>query len=109
MFGGYQIVNIDVDLAENPQPTIDGIYDTCNVDKIIMLKNINLNKVKSTCFKTRLKSTSFKTEINVDIETYLFKIILLLIKQRKEIFKIKGKFNEQSSNNRIIKNINVKH
>ena len=70
---------------------------------------INLNKVKSTCFKTRLKNTALKTEIHIDIETYLFKIIYLLIKRRKEIFKIKEKFNEQSSNNRIIKNFNVKH
>lgn len=70
---------------------------------------INLNKVKSTCFKTRLKNTPLKTEINIDVETYLYKIIYLIIKRRKEIFKIKEKFNEQSSNNRIIKNINVKH
>lgn len=70
---------------------------------------INLNKVKSTCFKTRLKKSKFNTEINVDIETYLYKIIYLLIKRRREIFKIKEKFNEQSSNSRIIKNINVKH
>ncbi len=70
---------------------------------------INLNKVSSTCFKTRVKNTSFNTEIYVDLETYVFKILLLLIKRRKEIFKIKEKFNEQPSNNRIIKNINVKH
>ena len=70
---------------------------------------INLNKVKSTCFKTRLKNTSFKTEINIDIETYIYKIIYLLIKRRREIFKIKENFNEQSSNNRTVKNLNVKH
>lgn len=70
---------------------------------------INLNKVKATCFKTKLKNTTLKTEINIDVETYMYKVIILLIKRRKEIFKIKGKFNEQSSNNRIIKNIHVKH
>ena len=70
---------------------------------------INLNKVSSTCFKTRIKNTSINTEVHIDLETYVFKIIILVIKRRKEIFKIKEKFNEQSSNNRIIKNINVKH
>ena len=70
---------------------------------------INLNKVKSTCFKTRLKNISLKTEINIDLETNVYKILLLLIKRRKEIYKLKGKYHEQSSNNRIIKNINVKH
>lgn len=46
MFGGYQIVNIEVDLVENPQPIIDGIYDVCNVDKIIMLKNVKIGNFK---------------------------------------------------------------
>lgn len=70
---------------------------------------INLNKVKSTCFKTRVKNTKILTEVNVDIETYVFKIIYIIIKRRKELLKIKEKFYEQSSNNRIIKNIDVKH
>ena len=42
-------------------------------------------------------------------ETYIYKIIYLLIKRRREIFKIKENFNEQSSNHRIVENINVQH
>ena len=70
---------------------------------------INLNKVTATCFKTRLKNIPFNTEINIDLETYVYKILLLVIKRRKELFKIKEDFNEQPSNNRIAKNIYGKY
>ncbi len=70
---------------------------------------INLNKVTSTCFKTRLKNTSFNTEINIDLETRVYKMIYFLYKRRKELYKLKEVYNEQSSNYRIIKNINVEH
>lgn len=70
---------------------------------------INLNKVKSTCFKTRIKNISLKTEINIDLETYVFKLIFLFIKRRKELLKLKEEYNEQPSNNRTIKNIYGKY
>ena len=70
---------------------------------------INLNKVSATCFKTRLKNTLLNTELELDLETRLYKVLILLIKKRKEIFKIKERYNEQSSNRRIVKNINVQH
>lgn len=70
---------------------------------------INLNKVKSTCFKTRIKNISLKTEINIDLETYVFKLIILFIKRRKELLKLKEEYNEQPSNNRAIKNIYGKY
>lgn len=70
---------------------------------------INLHKVKSTCFKTRIKNISLKTEINIDLETYVFKLIFLFIKRRKELLKLKEDYNEQPSNNRAIKNIYGKY
>lgn len=70
---------------------------------------INLNKVTSTCFKTRLKNTSFNTEINIDLETRVYKMIIFLYKRRKELSKLKEDFNEQPSNNRVVKNIYGKY
>lgn len=70
---------------------------------------INMNKVSATCFKTRLKNTKFNTEINIDLETYVYKVLVLIFKRRKELFKIKEEINEQPSNNRIVKNIYGKY
>lgn len=70
---------------------------------------INLNKVSATCFKTRLKNTSFNTEVNIDLETRVYKMIIFLFKRQKDLLKIKEKFNEQPSNNRVIKNIYGKY
>ena len=70
---------------------------------------INLNKVSATCFKTRLKNTPFNTELSIDLETYVYKIVIFIFKRRKELFKLKEEINEQPSNNRIIKNIYGKY
>lgn len=70
---------------------------------------LNLHKVKNSCFKTRLKKTPLDLEVHIDLETKVYKLALFMIKRGKEIFKIKERYNEQSSNYRIVKNINVKY
>ncbi len=67
----------------------------------------NLSKLKKSCFKSRIKKVDVKLEIDLDLETKVYKLIYFLVKNNQELIKIfKELKNERSSNMRIIENIN---
>lgn len=71
---------------------------------------LKLNKIKKSCFKTRVKKVDLNIEIDVELETKVYKLLIIFLKNIKLIIKLlKEKKNEQSSNNRIIKNIHGKY
>lgn len=70
----------------------------------------NLAKLKKSCFKSRVKKVDIRLEIDLDLETKVYKVLFFMIKYRKELLKVfKEVQNERSSNLRIVKNIDGKY
>lgn len=71
---------------------------------------MNLNKIRRSCFKSRIKNTKANLEIDVVLETKVYRLLIVLLQNIKLIKRIyKERKYEQSSNRRIIKNIDVKY
>lgn len=71
---------------------------------------MNLNKIRRSCFKSRIKNTKANLEIDIVLETKFYKLLIVLLQNIKLIKRIyKERKYEQSSNRRIIKNIDVKY
>lgn len=82
-----------------------GLYLT-NIYIYSFLQNfllINLRKIKKSCLKSKIKDIDFDSEIDIRISSKIYRLVYFLLSNLKKIRKAK---NEQSSNNRIIKNIN---
>lgn len=82
-----------------------GLYLT-NIYIYSFLQNfllINLRKIKKSCLKSKIKDIDFDLEIDIRISSKIYRLVYFLLSNLKKIRKVK---NEQSSNNRIIKNIN---